>query len=278
MALKQTDLLQQLLVQYRDQKLSHAFLLETNNVLQCMLEIKEFLKHINCEEEFQENCDKCNLCHLINNSLLPNLLIIEPDGQVIKKEQIIELKKMFQTKPVFSKYNMYIIKNAECLNSSSANTMLKFLEEPDGNILGFFITNNKENVIDTIKSRCQIFFAHYPLEVEKINEEYENLAISFIKEVEMVKDQAIFYVDELTLKLTKISDYQYLLKVMLKIYLNLYNEKINNKEDSIKELAFIKKQTEQYLFKKIKIIKELLEQIQCNVNTQLLLERFVLES
>ena len=278
MALKQTDLLQQLLVQYRDQKLSHAFLLETNNVLQCLLEIKEFLKHINCEEEFQENCDKCNLCHLINNSLLPNLLIIEPDGQVIKKEQIIELKKMFQTKPVFSKYNMYIIKNAECLNSSSANTMLKFLEEPDGNILGFFITNNKENVIDTIKSRCQIFFAHYPLEVEKINEEYENLAISFIKEVEMVKDQAIFYVDELTLKLTKISDYQYLLKVMLKIYLNLYNEKINNKEDSIKELAFIKKQTEQYLFKKIKIIKELLEQIQCNVNTQLLLERFVLES
>ena len=39
----------------------------------------------------------------------------------------------------------YIIKNAERLNPSSANTILKFLEEPEDNIIAILLTNNRYN-------------------------------------------------------------------------------------------------------------------------------------
>ena len=78
----------------------------------------------------------------------------------------------FSTKPVFTKFNMYVIREADRFNSSSANTLLKFLEEPEDNILGFFITNNKENVISTIRSRCQVFSCNYDTDImESLDEE-----------------------------------------------------------------------------------------------------------
>ena len=63
---------------------------------------------------------------LIDSNNLPSLQIIEPVGKFIKKEQIVDLKNKFKYKPIYSKNNIYIIKNAEKLNTSSANTMLKF--------------------------------------------------------------------------------------------------------------------------------------------------------
>jgi len=101
---------------------------------------------INCNETYQENCDNCNLCHLLNTEQLPSFIVIRPDGSTIKKEQVLELKQKFSTMPIYSKYNIYAILNSEKLNSSSANTLLKFIEEPERGIIGFFITNNKENI------------------------------------------------------------------------------------------------------------------------------------
>ena len=66
--------------------------------------------------------------------------------------------------PIFSKYNIYIINQCDKLNSSSANSLLKFLEEPEDNIIGFFITNSKMNVISTVRSRCQEYSIYYDKE------------------------------------------------------------------------------------------------------------------
>ena len=82
-------------------------------------------------------------------------MIIEPDGMSIKKNQLQELQDQFSMKPVYSKYNSYVIMNAELMNASSANSILKFLEEPTDHIIGFLVTNNKEKMLDTIISRCQ---------------------------------------------------------------------------------------------------------------------------
>ena len=139
----ESQVYQELIKHFHENRLAHAFLVETNDMDKSYLAILQFLKVINCPSDYKENCQECNLCHLIDNGNLPSLLVVEPDGNTIKKEQVMEIKKMFQTKPIFSKYNMYIIKNAELLNASSANTMLKFIEEPEENILAFFLTNNK---------------------------------------------------------------------------------------------------------------------------------------
>ena len=157
----ENPILNELVKRYREKKLAHAYLIETNNYDKALQDLKEFIKIINCPEEYKKKCEKCNLCNLINKDNLPSIKIIEPDGASIKKVQMEELKEAFSTKPVYSRYNTYIIMNAEKLNSSSANSMLKFIEEPTDGIIGFFITNNKDVMIETIKSRCQSLILKY---------------------------------------------------------------------------------------------------------------------
>ena len=42
------------------------------------------------------------------------------------------------------------------MNSAAANSILKFLEEPQDNIIAILLTTNIDKVMPTIKSRCQI--------------------------------------------------------------------------------------------------------------------------
>ena len=136
---------QNILKRSHENKLAHAFLLETNDINRCYKDILSLLKQLNCPKEYDVNCsNECNICNLFKTNNLPSFITISPDGKNIKKQQILDMMDKFNTKPVFSKYNMYVIKEAEAFNASSANTLLKFLEEPEDNILGFFITTNKE--------------------------------------------------------------------------------------------------------------------------------------
>jgi DNA polymerase-3 subunit delta' len=171
--LVEASILKDVLKRYREGKLAHAFLLETNDSNKCYKDVVELLKSFNCLYDYTDNCDKdCNVCRLIDSESLPSLITIVPEGQNIKKDQILSMMDKFSTKPVFTKYNMYVIREADRFNSSSANTLLKFLEEPEDNILGFFITNNKENVISTIRSRCQVFSCNYDTDImQSLDEE-----------------------------------------------------------------------------------------------------------
>ena len=53
------------------------------------------------------------------------------------------------------KIRIAIIENCQKLNSSSANILLKSLEEPPKNVV-FILTAERDNVIKTIRSRCQV--------------------------------------------------------------------------------------------------------------------------
>ena len=71
-------------------------------------------------------------------------------------KQLIELQNSVMTKPVLGDKIVYIIKNCDKLNASSANSILKFLEEPADDIVAILLTDNISNVMFTILSRCQI--------------------------------------------------------------------------------------------------------------------------
>ena len=176
-------MIQNLIDKYEIGRLSHAFLIETNNIDLCLEDIKLFIKYINCSEKYNENCTKCNLCKLIDLNNLPSLMIIEPDGMSIKKNQLQELQDQFSMKPVYSKYNSYVIMNAELMNASSANSILKFLEEPTDHIIGFLVTNNKEKMLDTIISRCQNLKFIYD-DKSKSDEKINIIANEYLEKIE----------------------------------------------------------------------------------------------
>ena len=137
--------------------ISHAYLFEINNYEDDYKYISDFIKMILCNIKY-EDIDSSNnpIISLIDSNNYPDLRIIEPDGSTIKKSQLIELQKDYSNKSLLDGKRIYIIKNAEKLNPASANTILKFLEEPEENIIAFLITDNRYHVLDTIISRCQI--------------------------------------------------------------------------------------------------------------------------
>ncbi len=73
----------------------------------------------------------------------------------IRLEQIKNLKYFLNQKPIESKLSMVLLENVEELNESAANALLKTLEEPINGLL-ILISSRPEQLLVTIKSRCQI--------------------------------------------------------------------------------------------------------------------------
>ena len=269
--------LEKLVTYYNDGKLAHAYLITTNNIEKCQKVLLNVIKKIFCSENnYQPDCNKCSLCHLIDIANLPSLKIIEPDGSMIKKDQILELKSLFSKSSLYTKENVYIIKNAEKMNKESANTMLKFLEEPDGFIIGFFITNNIDGVMLTIQSRCQHINVTFDsnikenlgLQEEEFNKYYE-IAQNYLEKIENEQKELILY-NKTFLKEFEKKEIIYIFKIILDICEARLIKHI--KEEKTHELSSLSVEK-----KKISLIIEFLKRITYNVNVDLLLDWFVLE-
>lgn len=139
----------------KNKKVSHAYLIETNGYEKYNIVIKGLVKKILLLNMDNDQGKKTNLCNQIDNNNYPDLKIINPDGFWIKKEQLLSLEEEYSKKSMLDNKLVYIIDPADRLNDSSANTILKFLEEPPDNIVAILLTENKYNVLETIVSRCQ---------------------------------------------------------------------------------------------------------------------------
>lgn len=234
------------------------------------------IKNIFCYDE--EDDKRNSLCHLIDINNLPSLKIIEPDGNFIKKDQVLELRNIFSKDSQYTKENIYIINGAEKMNKESANTMLKFLEEPEGAVIGFFITNHSDNVMLTIQSRCQHLEVNFSNNVyEKLNievnkyEEYLEIIKAYLNCIEVERKKLILYNREYLSNLEK-KDIINIFKIILEIYLNYFNYKIVDKN-----FEYLKKFSLLNIKNKIKLLIQFLKEINYNVNLDLFLDRFVIE-
>ena len=112
--------------------------------------------------EFKDN----NVDHHLNlfkNNTHPNIKIIEKEidsksGKIktnITIDQIRKLKTFLNSTSIIQNSSkIVIIDSADYLNISSANSMLKILEEPKENTYIFLISNQISLLLPTIRSRC----------------------------------------------------------------------------------------------------------------------------
>ena len=141
----------------RNNKISHAYLVEVGNYEEDLSFVLSFIKMILCGLTYDELLTSDNkIINLVDSGNYPDISIISSVSSVINKSLITELQKEFSNRSLLGGKRIYIIKEAEKLNASSANTILKFLEEPEDDIIAFLITSNRYHVIETVLSRCQI--------------------------------------------------------------------------------------------------------------------------
>ncbi len=141
-------------------KLSHAYLIDANRYEKTYDFVMAMVKAIICNHHTtsgeKNNCDTCNICMRIADGNYPEVKIIETDGLVIKKEQLLELQSEFSRSSIEGKYRIYIIKDCDKMNKQASNCLLKFLEEPVPGIIAILVTNQLNRVLSTIISRCQL--------------------------------------------------------------------------------------------------------------------------
>ncbi|MDX9690848.1 MAG: hypothetical protein RBT45_00230 [Acholeplasmataceae bacterium] len=105
----------------------------------------------------QNKQDPSHLKTQIAERKVSNIMYIEPDGLTIKKEQILLLQTEFSKTALVTGPRIYIIKSVEKISQAAANSLLKFMEEPQSqHVFGFLLTENLDEVLPTIQSRSQI--------------------------------------------------------------------------------------------------------------------------
>ena len=161
-------------------KVSHAYMIEIDNYEEDFNCVLDFVKLI------LDNKNENDISALIDSGNYPDLNIIEPDGNVIKKQQVIKLQEDFRNKSFLNNKMIYIIKEADKLNDASGNTILKFLEEPEDDIIAILVTTNRYKVIETILSRCQVL----SLQDNSLNVDISDNIIDLVKFI--FKKDALF--------------------------------------------------------------------------------------
>lgn len=112
---------------------------------------------LNCERPAAgDACGKCIQCRKIAAGEHIDIETIEPEGQFIKVEKMREMSGKAQFRPYEGRRRVFILDDADRLNQSSSNSILKVLEEPPPTTLLILITSKPYALLETIRSRCQL--------------------------------------------------------------------------------------------------------------------------
>ena len=102
-------------------------------------------------------CGECRECQLIAENEFSDVKIVKPSEQVIKTDMIRELMRNFSRSGFEGKSQVFIIQDCEKMHVNAANSLLKFIEEPQSSSYMILLTSDENKVLPTIKSRTQIF-------------------------------------------------------------------------------------------------------------------------
>ncbi len=120
-----------------------------------------FAKTINCQNPTAdgEACNECASCQDFNRGTSMN--IVELDAASNNGvEDIRNLVEQVQVAPTRGQYRVFIVDEVHMLTPAAFNAFLKTLEEPPSYVVFILATTEKQKIIPTILSRCQIYDFH----------------------------------------------------------------------------------------------------------------------
>ena len=219
-----------------ENKLSHAFLVESNNYEDVMNSVfKLFL-----EKKMIFNIDD------IENNI--SVRILRPIDNLIDKDQILNLQEFLSTMSFDGYYKLFFILNAGLMNEQSVNKLLKVLEEPNDKVVGFLISDNANELLPTLISRCQVL---------KNDIDVCNVAV----------DEEIFN------NLCKFKNFNFEDYIKFKVVISKLDKMVINNL-FIKYLAYLNSENDIFYLK----VNDFLNNIRYNVNIDLALDKLYFES
>ena len=117
-----------------------------------------FAKTINCEHPTPEGeaCNECPSCKAFNDQRSYNINELDAASNN-SVDNIRDLTDQVRIPPQTGRYRVFIIDEVHMLSQAAFNAFLKTLEEPPEYAIFILATTEKQKVIPTILSRCQIY-------------------------------------------------------------------------------------------------------------------------
>jgi len=86
----------------------------------------------------------------------PDLYLLEPLGEMIRIDDIRELRHDLHMRPFEADRRVYVLLDAHLLNEDAADALLKDLEEPPEYAVIVLVADELGSLPETIRSRCQL--------------------------------------------------------------------------------------------------------------------------
>ena len=117
-----------------------------------------FAKTINCTQisTIGEACDNCESCLSFDSGASLNVYELDAASNN-SVDDIRYLVDQVRIAPQLGEYKVYVIDEVHMLSNSAFNAFLKTLEEPPKHAKFILATTEKQKIIPTILSRCQVF-------------------------------------------------------------------------------------------------------------------------
>ena len=101
-------------------------------------------------------CGKCPSCIKAASGNHPDIIHVQHEKATVLsvreiREQVVADMAI---KPYYGPFKIYIIRDAQLMNESGQNALLKTIEEPEEYGIIFLLTDNADGFLPTIKSRC----------------------------------------------------------------------------------------------------------------------------
>ena len=147
-------------------RLGHAYLFTGPQQVGKTTLAHTFAQALLCENPDRAPCGECRSCRLMDHGNHPDFRLIQPlnsDGEpdrengLLRVEQAAQIIRDVSTSPMEGRYKFFLIQDFQRAHPHFANKLLKTLEEPPAHVVLALTASDRNRLLPTIVSRCQVF-------------------------------------------------------------------------------------------------------------------------
>lgn len=186
-------------------RLSHALIFEGSCEETRLDAALRLAKAVLCKGNLRP-CGVCNSCNKVDSFNHPDLHIIRKpsDSTAIKVDAVRDIRAKALLLPNEGNKSVFIIAEAQLMNPSAQNALLKIFEEPQSHVLFILTCPSKSSLLDTVISRATAYSLGEEFSKDesekalKAKEKADELLSCFIKENELsfIRKTAEFHKDK----------------------------------------------------------------------------------
>jgi DNA polymerase-3 subunit delta' len=138
----------------KNDNVGHAYIFEGPDGIGRRETALSFAAMLMCERE-QAPCGECKSCRLFAEGSNPDFQEIYSADKSISVDDIRNVLRGLVIRPLYSRYKIIIINDADSMTVQAQNALLKSLEEPPPYVVFILTVQSGAAVTPTVKSRCQ---------------------------------------------------------------------------------------------------------------------------